>query len=77
MKTTTTQLHTVTEAARILGLCKRSIGNQVAAGKLGFVKIGRSIRFRAEELERFIAAHEVKPKGWKQPKAINIRPHVG
>lgn len=72
------QLHTVTEAAHILGQCKRSIGNQVAAGKLGFVKIGRSIRFRADELERFIEAHTVKPKGWKEPrKAITIRQHVG
>ena len=71
------KLLTAIEAASSLQVSRRQLTNFVSSGRLGSVKIGRSIRFRAEELERFIAAHEVKPKGWKQSKAVTIRPHVG
>lgn len=72
-------LHTANEAAAILRTSRRQLTNHVNSGKLGFIKIGRSIRFRADELERFIEAHTVKPKGWKEPRkvAIRIGSHVG
>lgn len=71
------KLLTAIEAAATLKTSRRQLSNLVSSGRLGSVKIGRSIRFRADELERFIEAHTIKPKGWKQPKTVTIRPHVG
>lgn len=53
------------EAARFLGMGKRTVQELVADRKLAFVKIGRSIRFAPSDLAAFVEANRVKPLGWK------------
>jgi len=57
-------LLTEREAARILNVCPRTVYSLRDAGKLSCVKFGRSVRYRIEELERFIRdSEECKEKG--------------
>jgi excisionase family DNA binding protein len=49
------------EAARILGLSKRSIVYLRRNGKIGFSKIGRRILIPATELQRLLKRSFVKP----------------
>lgn len=42
------------EAATALGLCRASIYNLMARGELRFVKLGRSTRIPAAELDRLL-----------------------
>jgi excisionase family DNA binding protein len=58
-------LLTTTEAARALGLGKRTLAQLIAERKVGFIKIGRSVRFSREDLDAFVERQRVKAQGWK------------
>jgi excisionase family DNA binding protein len=53
------------EAARDLKLGKRTLAQLIAERKIGFIKIGRSVRFSREDLDAFVERQRVKPQGWK------------
>jgi excisionase family DNA binding protein len=53
------------EAAKVLGMGKRTIQELVAARKIAFVKIGRSVRFDPADLRAFVEANRIKAAGWK------------
>jgi excisionase family DNA binding protein len=59
------KLHTIAEAAIILGIGKRSVQERAAARELGHVRIGRSTRFSSADLQAFVERNAVKPLGWK------------
>jgi excisionase family DNA binding protein len=44
-------------SARYLGVCDRTVDNYMADGTLPFVKFGRRVLFRREDLDRLIAAN--------------------
>lgn len=50
---------TMREAAKVLGICERSVWQAIRDGRLKAAKIGRSVRIRREELERFLRDAEV------------------
>ncbi len=54
-----------TEAARALGLGKRTLAQLIAERKVGFIKIGRSVRFSREDLDAFVERQRIKAQGWK------------
>jgi excisionase family DNA binding protein len=54
-----------TEAARALGLGKRTLAELIAERKIGFIKIGRSVRFAPEDLDAFVERQRIKAQGWK------------
>lgn len=50
------------EAAARLGISVRSLESLMAAGKIGFVRVSnRAVRFRAEDVQRFIEERAVEP----------------
>lgn len=51
--------YSMREAAQAVGLCERSIWAAIKDGRLKAAKLGRSVRIRAEELERFLRDSEV------------------
>jgi excisionase family DNA binding protein len=51
---------TVKEAAEYLGVCERTIGKLHASGALKFNKIGRAIRFNADDLDACLR-HKIPP----------------
>lgn len=53
-----TDLLTVPDLARMTGRSERAVYADLSRGKWPHVKIGRRVFFRAETVERFIAAHE-------------------
>lgn len=53
------------EAARFLGVGKRTIQELAADRKLAAVKIGRSVRFDPADLRAFVEASKIKAAGWK------------
>jgi excisionase family DNA binding protein len=54
------QLLTINQAAEFLGLSERAVFRLKDAGDLGYVKLGRSLRFNVDELNRLIAANTKK-----------------
>jgi excisionase family DNA binding protein len=57
-------LNTV-ETAAALNISKRGLQEQVADRKIGYIKIGRNIRFHRDDIARFIESHRCQPVGWK------------
>jgi excisionase family DNA binding protein len=55
------------EAARFLGMGKRTVQELVADRKLAFVKIGRALRFDPADLRAFVESNKIKAAGWKGP----------
>lgn len=49
-------------AAEYLGISLRTIDELISNGSLRVVRIGRSVRFRAESLEEFLEANETAGK---------------
>lgn len=45
---------TMREAAQALAICERSVWQAIRDGHLKAAKLGRSVRIRREELERFL-----------------------
>ena len=53
-------LYSVKQAAEYLGLSERSVWAMTAPrGELAAVKLGRSVRYRPEDLEAFVASRIV------------------
>jgi excisionase family DNA binding protein len=48
------QLYRLTEAAEILGIGRSRIYVEVAAGRLGVVRIGKAVRVPADELRAYV-----------------------
>ena len=56
------RLLTMDEASEYLGISKLTLYGWVSARKLGFIKVGRLVKFRQEHLDRWIDQHTVKPR---------------
>ncbi len=51
--------YSMREAAQAVGVCERSIWQAIKDGRLKAAKIGRSVRIRSEELDRFLRESEI------------------
>jgi excisionase family DNA binding protein len=51
------KLLTMDEASEYLGISKLTLYGWVSARKLGFIKIGRLVKFKQEHLDRWIDQH--------------------
>jgi len=49
------------EAAQFLGVTTRTIANYRQRGMIPFAQVGRVIRYRGEDLNRFLMEHYVQP----------------
>ena len=54
-------LVTSAEAADRLGCSERMVRKLVQTRQVPFVRVGRLVRFRPEDLDRYIEAHTVTP----------------
>jgi excisionase family DNA binding protein len=45
------------EAARILSVCARTVGREIERGQLTGFRVGRNVRIRMSELQRYIERH--------------------
>ena len=56
------KLLTMDEASVYLGISKLTLYGWVSARKLGFIKVGRLVKFKQEHLDRWIDQHTVKAR---------------
>ena len=56
------KLLTMDEASEYLGISKLTLYGWVSARKLGFVKVGRLVKFKQEQLDKWIEQHTVKAR---------------
>lgn len=56
------KLLTMDEASEYLGISKLTLYGWVSARKLGFVKVGRLVKFKQEHLDKWIGQHTVKAR---------------
>jgi excisionase family DNA binding protein len=56
-------LLSVKDAAKMLKVCARTVYRLCAKAALGHVRLGNTIRFRPEDLERFIEGYRRGAKG--------------
>ena len=56
------RLLTMDEASEYLGISKLTLYGWVSARKLGFVKVGRLVKFKQQDLEKWIDQHTVKAR---------------
>ena len=56
------KLLTMDEASEYLGVSKLTLYGWVSARKLAFVKVGRLVRFKQEQLDKWIDQHTVKAR---------------
>ena len=52
-------------AAAALGIGRRTLQEKMETREIGFVRIGRAVRFRPEDIADFIESHRMKAVGWK------------
>lgn len=64
------KLLTVAEAAELLGTSERFPRRLVAERRIRFVKVGRHVRFPADALYEYIAAHTVEPRPKYRLRAV-------
>jgi excisionase family DNA binding protein len=62
------KLYDTTQTAEILGIGRRGVQEKVASRELACIKIGRSIRFSAEDIAAFVERNRVRAIGWKEGK---------
>ena len=60
------KLLTMDEASEYLGISKLTLYGWVSARKLGFVKVGRLVKFKQEHLDKWIDQHTVKARAETQ-----------
>ena len=65
--------YSLTEAAQAVSLSVRSLRYLLRTGKLGFVKVGRRILIREEDLQRLLRQGYCRPQG-RIDAAEPIRP---
>jgi excisionase family DNA binding protein len=56
------RLLTMDEASEYLGISKLTLYGWVSARKLGFVKVGRLVKFKQPDLDKWIDQHTVKAR---------------
>ena len=56
------RLLTMDEASEYLGISKLTLYGWVSARKLGFVKVGRLVKFKQHDLDKWIDQHTVKAR---------------
>ncbi|MBX3234795.1 MAG: helix-turn-helix domain-containing protein [Nitrospiraceae bacterium] len=56
------RLLTLAEAAKYLGISKLTLYGWVSARKIRFVKIGRLVKFKQQDLDQWIDQHTVKAR---------------
>ena len=56
------KLLTMGEASEYLGISKLTLYGWVSARKLGFVKVGRLVKFKQDHLDKWIEQHTVKAR---------------
>ena len=56
------RLLTVDETAAYLGIAKLTVYDWVSKRKIGYVKIGRLVKFDQQTLDKWIDQHTVKPR---------------
>ena len=49
------------DVTRITSLGRTTIYNEIAAGRLRAVRVGRSVRIRADDLQQWIERHTIGP----------------
>jgi excisionase family DNA binding protein len=49
------------DVAKILKVSKRTVQREVYLGKLAAFRVGKSLRFRAESVQRYMEEQSVKP----------------
>ena len=60
----TQKLHPVLEAAQILGISVHTLRAWVSQQRIPYIKLGRRVLFRSEDLEAYIGSHLVKARGF-------------
>ncbi len=60
------KLYNTNETADILGIGRRGVQEKVASRELACIRIGRSIRFSAQDIADFVERNRVKAVGWKE-----------
>ncbi len=56
------RLLTMDEASEYLGISKLTLYGWVSARRLGFVKVGRLVKFKQQDLDKWIDQHTVKAR---------------
>lgn len=69
------KLLTMDEASEYLGISKMTLYGWVSARKLGFIKVGRLVKFRQEHLDRWIDQHTVKARPAAQERIEDHSEH--
>jgi excisionase family DNA binding protein len=59
---TNAPLLSVNQAAAYLGLSVFTLRTWVSQQKISFIKLGRRVLFRLEDLDLFVASHAVNPE---------------
>jgi excisionase family DNA binding protein len=60
------KLFNTNQTADILGIGRRGVQEKVASRELACIKIGRSIRFSAEDIAAFVERNRVRAIGWRE-----------
>lgn len=69
------KLLTMDEASEYLGISKLTLYGWVSARKLGFIKVGRLVKFKQEHLDRWIDQHTVKARPAAQERVEGHSEH--
>ncbi len=56
------KLLTMNEASEYLGVSKLTLYGWVSARKLSFIKVGRLVKFKPDQLDKWIDLHTVKAR---------------
>ena len=72
---TMSKLLTIGEASEYLGISKLTLYGWVSARKLGFIKVGRLVKFKQEHLDRWIDQHTVKARPAAQERVEDRSEH--
>lgn len=70
---TTLELFTVAEAASILGVSRKLVGEWIREGVLPAIRLGpgqRLLRIRRSDLEEFVARYQIAPPGQRVGSAV-------
>lgn len=62
------QLLDTNQACACLCMGKRTLQELVAARKIDVIKIGKSVRFHADDIAAFVERNRIKTIGWKEGK---------
>lgn len=70
------KLLTMDEASEYLGISKLTLYGWVSARRLGFVKVGRLVKFKQEHLDKWIEQHTVKARIQTQKFVTGGHKHI-